>query len=596
MEGLEDLSKVCRLCLQSGEVMCPIFASGRHNNGTTALPYRIMSCARVKLVEGDGLPSNVCTNCLAQVDRSYQFKLLCERSDLTLRGGLKADSSTDSESLDGGESWDMTKFTPEVIIKEEADEGTLLENGLPNPSQSLESYLAHLHHHHNHSHHSFYPFTHMEEILRNHGTEIKVQTEHLPSSNPITNGNPAVPVTLGGQPTALLVAHRLVPVLGHQQGGASPGGPAATTAVLVATTAPPPPAHQQQQHVPSQQHHQTSSQAKVTFLATTVPVANATPPPLPSSQLQQQQQKQQPQHNGTPLQNNLHQKQKHQHHQQNEMLHHHGTLDTGSLSSKSRRCRGGDKLFKCSQCNKSYSFSSALSRHKAVHNKELRPHICKICNKGFTHPDKLLRHQKTHTMDVFINCEVCNKPFKSYPAYQKHKQSNNCEGAPSGNDSGGNWCETCNVELNRDETHVCNGGENIAASEDNNSKQITGSGENSPNREQPTETEEDPGESPPPPSPPPNARRTKGKSDFKCKVCLKYFATKGSLEVHSTIHTGVRPFVCSACGKSFRHKVNLMEHFQRKHSQVRPYICDVCAARFVTKQELVRHYRKHIGD
>uniref|UniRef100_T1HV92 Uncharacterized protein n=1 Tax=Rhodnius prolixus TaxID=13249 RepID=T1HV92_RHOPR len=494
MEGLEDLSKVCRLCLQSGEVMCPIFASGRHNNGTTALPYRIMSCARVKLVEGDGLPSNVCTNCLAQVDRSYQFKLLCERSDLTLRGGLK----------------------------------TLLENGLPNPSQSLESYLAHLHHHHNHSHHSFYPFTHMEEILRNHGTEIKVQTEHLPSSNPITNGNPAVPVTLGGQPTALLVAHRLVPVLGHQQGGASPGGPAATTAVLVATTAPPPPAHQQQQHVPSQQHHQTSSQAKVTFLATTVPVANATPPPLPSSQLQQQQQKQQPQHNGTPLQNNLHQKQKHQHHQQNEMLHHHGTLDTGSLSS---------------------------NRHKAVHNKELRPHICKICNKGFTHPDKLLRHQKTHTMDVFINCEVCNKPFKSYPAYQKHKQSNNCEGAPSGNDSGGNWCETCNVELNRDETHVCNGGENIAASEDNNSKQITGSGENSPNREQPTETEEDPGESPPPPSPPPNARRTKGKSDFKCKVCLKYFATKGSLEVHSTIHTGVRPFVCSACGKSFRHKV-----------------------------------------
>lgn len=61
---------------------------------------------------------------------------------------------------------------------------------------------------------------------------------------------------------------------------------------------------------------------------------------------------------------------------------------------------------------------------------------------------------------------------------------------------------------------------------------------------------------PPPPLPPSRGRDSgKGKPEFKCPVCLKLFATRGSLDVHSTIHTGVRPFVCSVCNKSFRHKV-----------------------------------------
>ncbi|KAK9501039.1 hypothetical protein O3M35_002163 [Rhynocoris fuscipes] len=597
MDGLEDVTKVCRLCLQGGEVMCPIFTSGLQNNGTVALPYRIMSCARVRLIEGDGLPPNVCASCLAQVDRSYQFKLLCERTELTLRGVVKGDSSSDTESLDGGESWDMTKFTPEVIIKEDADEG-LIENGLPSPEHQLESFLSH-----QHSHHPLYPLHQVEELLRNHGTEIKVQADQQDlnsSSSLVGNGHhTAVPVSLGGQPAALLVAHRLVPVMGHhhqQQGGAvTHGAGTPTAAVLVATTAP------TAAIVSQQPQKQQPSAPKVTIVATPMTVTTkqqqqqqSTPPPMQKAQPQQQQQ-----HNGNTHHSSSQQQQKSKQQTQND-VHHHSALDSSSLSSRSRRCRGGDKLFKCSQCNKSYSFSSALSRHKAVHNKELRPHICKVCNKGFTHPDKLTRHQKTHSMDVFMSCDVCNRPFKSYPAYQKHKQSGNCESGLTVNDNCTNYCEFCNCEFDSDKTHICSNG-NAA---DENTPQVATSAENSPsnnsnNREEKrVEPDEEPVPSPPPapPSPPSNSRRTKGKSDFKCKVCEKYFATKGSLEVHSTIHTGVRPFVCSACGKSFRHKVNLMEHFQRKHSQVRPYICDVCAARFVTKQELVRHYRKHIGD
>lgn len=46
------------------------------------------------------------------------------------------------------------------------------------------------------------------------------------------------------------------------------------------------------------------------------------------------------------------------------------------------------------------------------------------------------------------------------------------------------------------------------------------------------------------------------------------FATRGSLEVHSTIHTGVRPFACSACDKSFRHKVYYTAQFHFIHHSV----------------------------
>ncbi|XP_014250711.1 zinc finger protein 70-like [Cimex lectularius] len=409
MEGI-DLSKVCRLCLKGEEVMCPIFGVGASQpaHGEASLPHRIMSCAQVKLAEGDGLPNSVCASCLNQVDRSYQFKLLCERSDSALRASLKSEQSSDTESLEG-EPWDMNKFTPEVIIKEDSEENNL--NG---------GYVEQIHNEFN------------------------------------------------------LVAPPLYPI---------------------ATIA----------------QDSTVKQDNGAIL-------------LPQIQEQAQ--------------------------------------------VKSRRCRGGDKLFKCRQCNKSYSFSSALSRHKAVHNTALRPHVCQICNKGFTQVDKLLRHQKTHTMDTFLSCDLCNRPFKSFPAFQKHKMSEGCEVTLA-------KCGQCASHVVEGEAHICTQADAQPAA-------VAIQAE--------PQSSEDAQEQ--------DARRPtgKGRPEFKCTVCMKNFATRGSLEVHSTIHTGVRPFVCSVCDKSFRHKVNLMEHFQRKHSQVRPYICDVCAARFVTKQELVRHYKKHIGD
>lgn len=55
----------------------------------------------LKIYEGDGLPSQICTNCIIQVTQAYNFKQQVEGSDATLRQCLnlyKNDGQTVTES------------------------------------------------------------------------------------------------------------------------------------------------------------------------------------------------------------------------------------------------------------------------------------------------------------------------------------------------------------------------------------------------------------------------------------------------------------------------------------------------------------------
>ncbi|XP_075235455.1 uncharacterized protein LOC142332735 [Lycorma delicatula] len=361
---MSDSNKVCRLCLAQAEVMCPIFSS--HSSHGIALPQRIMSCAQIKVVEGDGLPASICHQCLAQVDKSYQFKLQCEKSDATLRKNFQENDVSvsvknsdnlvlngssnninnhnslngssiedeeeeedeeiddeedsdvddmdaraiavpggDSESVDG---WEVMKFTPEVIINEEDSKGSG-DNSGENGSQVLRNINSL-------AEQQLYHLSQVEAILRNHGTEIKVQGS-------------------GGQ--------------------------------------------QKQQSV----------------LHSTKVTTNITQERLQSS----------PEYGSN-----------------GDYFSAYGmdTGDNGGPSAKSRRSRDGEKLFKCRLCPKSYSFSSALSRHKAVHNTMLRPYVCPICKKGFAEPEKLERHSRTHLVDRTWRCNNCGRIFKALNTYERH--------------------------------------------------------------------------------------------------------------------------------------------------------------------------------
>ncbi|KAL3276980.1 hypothetical protein HHI36_012342 [Cryptolaemus montrouzieri] len=69
--------KICRTCLLEKTPLKSLF--------NACLPNMLMSCASIQVIEGDGLPNQICVQCLQMVNRAYTFKQQCEKSDVVLR-------------------------------------------------------------------------------------------------------------------------------------------------------------------------------------------------------------------------------------------------------------------------------------------------------------------------------------------------------------------------------------------------------------------------------------------------------------------------------------------------------------------------------
>lgn len=86
-----NLDAMCRLCLKQNAGTVCIFASEECSDKYTALsiPTRIMICAALEVQRSDTFPKKICTDCRLQLEKSYYFRKLSQKSDAKLRKHMR---------------------------------------------------------------------------------------------------------------------------------------------------------------------------------------------------------------------------------------------------------------------------------------------------------------------------------------------------------------------------------------------------------------------------------------------------------------------------------------------------------------------------
>ncbi|XP_060104210.1 replication initiator 1 [Heteronotia binoei] len=86
-----------------------------------------------------------------------------------------------------------------------------------------------------------------------------------------------------------------------------------------------------------------------------------------------------------------------------------------------------------------------------------------------------------------------------------------------------------------------------------------------------------------------------GDRPYACTQCGKTFRHKPNLLAHRQVHTGERRYQCQECGKSFGSKAYLASH-QHIHTGEKPYVCGQCGKSFRHKPNLLSHQKIHTRD
>uniref|UniRef100_A0A2A4JTI5 Protein krueppel n=1 Tax=Heliothis virescens TaxID=7102 RepID=A0A2A4JTI5_HELVI len=82
---------------------------------------------------------------------------------------------------------------------------------------------------------------------------------------------------------------------------------------------------------------------------------------------------------------------------------------------------------------------------------------------------------------------------------------------------------------------------------------------------------------------------------YMCEQCGKMFNNATTLAGHMWVHTGQKRFQCDHCNKTFSMKANLAGHMKLHESVRKLYECNICGKQFSFNFNLTRHMFTHTG-
>ncbi|KAJ9578642.1 hypothetical protein L9F63_005132 [Diploptera punctata] len=370
-----NFSSICRLCMGVKESLLPLFEQ------EGSLPDRIMTIVPVvKLSAGDGLPAQICENCVKSVNDSFNFKLQCESSDATLRQFLNTQTSEES-AIENPFGWSFTKVKVEVH-----EENVAADNNDHTDSTDGERPADDA------------DFTHDNQVLW-----LNLKS----GANSSNNNN-----SRKRKRTSLATKYKV-----------KTEKTATKRKCTRSTKKQNSKAGIKRQKLQKQQR-QTRKQIKIKGVTKEKKIDNKDKNlDIKDNEIDQKKEEKLEEVEGSETIKNLtkdisvtvgvsNQLQVKQEADKKRFLCH----DCGKIFTLKHQLQGhlrthtGEKPYSCSVCGESFGFGSCLRKHMRIHTRE-KPYLCTVCGRCFSRGDTLTKHMRGHTGEKPYHCTVCGNNF-----------------------------------------------------------------------------------------------------------------------------------------------------------------------------------------